>query len=146
MTSPDNIGTRAFEVLKNIPHSTDQEFFADYMSIDDLHQLAKDSITDTGSQEILLSRTEAEYRKQVMEDLTAIKRKAKKLGIELDNITYQNFESKLKSKDGVSGVDGKLFFGFDGKAYQLKVKAVRYKKRYEFSTMNDLEISKPQSP
>jgi hypothetical protein len=141
--TPDDIGKKTFEILKNINKTSLEDYNKKIITLVEMKAAASDEKALLGSRlrEEFKSMTESHYNEVTLKDYYSIKSDGKIFKIDWDAIKFVNFkhapqpatdETKiLIGETSFTNVDGNIYFVksaayFDGEGYKLmKVNDVR---------------------
>jgi hypothetical protein len=139
--TPEEIGKKAFEILKNFEKSSKQDFVDNFMTIEEIHKLAEDEkeITDAEMKEEISSITQKGWNEQIeyqyedlKEDIKYIKQNNK---IILKDIEFVNYEYEIENEGGLNVCEGTLYFKYNDTTYEMDIVAVYNGKSYKFIKM-----------
>ena len=75
-----------------------------------------------------------------MQDRTAVRERGAVAGVLWERMAFDRFTYELKEVDGIAGLDGQLFFSFEGQTVAVHVQALWNGATYRLSAIDDLRV------
>lgn len=119
ITNPNEIGQQVFNVLQNLQSTTKEDFQEYFLEIDQIRGLARDDrfeLTENFKNE-LTSVSKEDYQNIISEKYNTLKESAIFNEITLKDINYLDFIYKTKISDGLTIIEGTLYFKYKNKTY-----------------------------
>ena len=131
VATTDEVGKFAFNILKNLDNTSEEEFINSLFTIEELKEFLnrhKDSFNTIKEQ--ISGMEDGAYHKRVAGAFNDMRDRAKQFNIVLKDIEYSDFTFEKKTDDGLTGVQGKLLFKYKEKEYQIQVAALLLDNQY----------------
>lgn len=140
ITEPNAVGTYAFKILKDFQKVSEQDFLEKLLTYEALQEAVnkeENAIGDRAKNEFK-RMTKEDYTSRITRDYTEIKAKATAFGIVWNQIEYVNYTSEEKTRDGITGSDGKLYFNHNGEKYTVTISAMNLGNGYSIIELERL--------
>ena len=126
---PEQIGEKAFYMLKNINSNSKQNYINNFISIKEIHLLAKNEkvVKEEEEREQMYSLTNEEWMKNCEKNYKKIKEKGVRLKINWQKIQYIDF--LYENKIGL--FEGALIFKCNDNSYIARINAIYDSKEYK---------------
>jgi len=137
---PNAVGTYAFKILKDFKNVSEQAFLNKLLTYESLQETINkegNTIADRTKNEFK-RMTKEDYNSRITRDYDEIKAKAEEFGIVWNQIEYVNYTSKEKTRDGIKGSDGKLYFSHNGEKYTVTISAMDFGNGYSIIELERL--------
>ena len=137
--TPDEIGNGAFEVLKNFDAKGKQGFVKNFMTIEDVRDLGKNTkvIPDVALRNELTSMDKDVWNDNISNSYNSIKDMEVDNNINWKKIEYSDFVYKIKHEEKVPmNIEGVLIFMSDGREYKVDTYSMWNGKKYVLFKMD----------
>ncbi|MFK7747021.1 MAG: hypothetical protein AB8B65_01390 [Kordia sp.] len=128
----DEVGTYAFNIIKNLDKTSDKDFIASFISIEKLKELVSKQANADGSdiKEMITSFTKEAYEEKVIGALTELKKDAEQYNIVWSDIEFSEFSYEEENEDGFKGIRGDLIFTYKDQKYKVTTSAFFIDNKY----------------
>lgn len=123
ITTPEELGRQVFYMLTNISDDTKEDFSKSYVSLEELHILAKSDSVPLHpwiiSVKFFPSITDEQWLSEIDEDYNEIKKVGIKNNFEWNNIKYVDFIYEKANRQNFNCYSGTLYFKYKNQTYSV---------------------------
>ena len=140
---PDQIGHVVFEMLKKLSTGSKQEFVQDFLSVEEMRKMAKDKelVKNEGIRNKITSTLKEEWNVNIEKLYNSLKEDGAAYGIEWNDIKYLDYIYKIEQNDGLNTCEGKLYFKYNDKSYNVKTGSIFDGNEYKLVEIDQLRAS-----
>lgn len=137
---PQDLGKDAFKKLKMIRQFNRANFHKHFLTLDELHQMAKleDLITNKQTRQKMMDVNHEKWLKEIEECCLKIRKDGAQQGIEWRKIKYLDFFCEMEEDDGVTFCKGQLFFKFHGMPFSVRTVYIKTEDGFRLADINHL--------
>ena len=130
--NPDDVGTYAFSVLKQLHKTARTDFKTHFISLDEIKEYVSklSDSTDSEVKEDVMKMPLDEYDKKVMGEYDELIEKGKEFAIDWNAIEFADFKYRERSESSVKGLTGSVYFKYNESVYQSRIEAILIDGKY----------------
>jgi len=138
---PQQMGKHAFKILKNFSKWDTQTYLKQIMSLEEIHQLAKNNqlVKEESARNKILSITQNKWHDEVIDDFMEVRKEAASKGIEWRKIKYLDFIYSIEEDAGITMCKGELFFKYQERAFSIEVMYILAEDGYRLVQIDDFD-------
>lgn len=138
----ERVGGLVFEMLQTVPQRTMNDYFSHFISVEEVHQLAQDTslVRERMTRERMTRLTADEWTAVLMQDRTKVLERGAVAGVVWERMAFERFTFERKEVEGVTGIDGQLFFSSEGQTFSVHIQALWNGEAYRLSAVDELHL------
>lgn len=136
---PEKIGKQVFSILKKIQITTIDEYYSNFISIEELKNLFNNSEASEESKNEIALLTKEEHYSEVYKFYSTIKKEGVDKEIDFSKIIYSDFTYEIIEVEGIKNCVGILYFKNNERTYKIKSESLYTGKKYALIDIRRLE-------